>query len=239
MEMKIEHIPVDRLVPYARNARTHSDEQIAQIVPGKERGRMEDSEREPTEWRVVPGFSDYEVSSQGEVRRRTPGAGGTKVGRALRAHICRRTGYRRMGLRAPDGGKRMVSVHRLVAMAFLGPSPSTAATMGMLGSAPACWTPPSPSAACQVAHADGDRENNLIANLRWATPKENARDKRLHGTWPAGRSNGRAKLTLAQVREIRACGTDKYGSKAALAREYGVSDVLIGKIQRRELWPKV
>ncbi|MBC8158979.1 MAG: site-specific DNA-methyltransferase [Alphaproteobacteria bacterium] len=32
MEMKIEHIPVDRLVPYARNARTHSDEQIAQIA---------------------------------------------------------------------------------------------------------------------------------------------------------------------------------------------------------------
>ncbi len=218
MELKLEHTSVDRLIPYARKARTHADDQVAQIVPGEERGRMEDSEREPAEWRVVPGFSDYEVSSQGEVRRRTPGTGGTKVGRALRAHTCRRTGYRRMGLRAPDGSKRMVSVHRLVAMAFLGPAPSP---------------------AYQVAHADGDRENNLIANLRWATPKENARDKRLHGTWPDGRSNGRAKLTLAQVREIRTRGTDKYGSKAALAREYGVSDVLIGKIQRRELWPNV
>jgi hypothetical protein len=30
--MKIENIPVDRLIPYARNSRTHSDEQVAQIA---------------------------------------------------------------------------------------------------------------------------------------------------------------------------------------------------------------
>jgi len=30
--MKIEQIPVDRLIPYARNSRTHSDEQVAQIA---------------------------------------------------------------------------------------------------------------------------------------------------------------------------------------------------------------
>ena len=32
MKLKIEHISVDRLVPYARNARTHSEEQVAQIA---------------------------------------------------------------------------------------------------------------------------------------------------------------------------------------------------------------
>jgi len=30
--MKIENIPVDRLIPYARNSRTHSYEQVAQIA---------------------------------------------------------------------------------------------------------------------------------------------------------------------------------------------------------------
>jgi len=30
--MKIETIKVDALVPYARNSRTHSEEQVAQIV---------------------------------------------------------------------------------------------------------------------------------------------------------------------------------------------------------------
>ncbi len=32
MNLNIEQTPVDRLVPYARNARTHSDEQVAQIA---------------------------------------------------------------------------------------------------------------------------------------------------------------------------------------------------------------
>ena len=31
-ELHIETWPVDRLLPYARNARTHSDEQVAQIA---------------------------------------------------------------------------------------------------------------------------------------------------------------------------------------------------------------
>jgi ParB-like chromosome segregation protein Spo0J len=28
----VEHWPLDRLIPYARNARTHSDDQVAQIA---------------------------------------------------------------------------------------------------------------------------------------------------------------------------------------------------------------
>ena len=28
----IEHLAIDRLIPYARNSRTHSDEQVAQVV---------------------------------------------------------------------------------------------------------------------------------------------------------------------------------------------------------------
>ena len=29
---KIEQIPIEKLIPYARNSRTHSDEQVAQIA---------------------------------------------------------------------------------------------------------------------------------------------------------------------------------------------------------------
>ena len=32
MTLKIQHWPTDQLIPYARNARTHSDEQVAQIA---------------------------------------------------------------------------------------------------------------------------------------------------------------------------------------------------------------
>lgn len=30
--MKIETQPIDRLIPYARNSRTHSEEQVAQVA---------------------------------------------------------------------------------------------------------------------------------------------------------------------------------------------------------------
>ncbi len=32
MDLKIERWPLERLIPYANNARTHSDEQVAQIA---------------------------------------------------------------------------------------------------------------------------------------------------------------------------------------------------------------
>jgi ParB-like chromosome segregation protein Spo0J len=32
MAQRIEHWPIERLIPFARNPRTHSDEQIAQIA---------------------------------------------------------------------------------------------------------------------------------------------------------------------------------------------------------------
>ncbi len=32
MKPVLQPIPIDRLIPYARNSRTHSDEQVAQIV---------------------------------------------------------------------------------------------------------------------------------------------------------------------------------------------------------------
>ena len=32
MELQIEHWPVDRLVPYAQNPRTHTAEQVAQVA---------------------------------------------------------------------------------------------------------------------------------------------------------------------------------------------------------------
>lgn len=36
--MKIEHIALDALIPYARNSRTHSEEQVAHAVTGQEFG---------------------------------------------------------------------------------------------------------------------------------------------------------------------------------------------------------
>lgn len=63
-----------------------------------------------TEWREVPGFPKYEVSSQGEIRNRT-------TLQVLKQQVHRR-GYHTIHT-APDG--KILLMHRALAAAFLGP----------------------------------------------------------------------------------------------------------------------
>lgn len=77
------------------------------------------------------------------------------------------------------------------------------------------------------------------AHLRPGTHKENAADKVSRHRQSAGEKHGMAKLSAADVADIRRLLADSQASKVALAAEYGVSDVLIGKIWRRDLWQQV
>lgn len=51
-----------------------------------------------------------------------------------------------------------------------------------------------------------------------------------------GMKNGRSKLSNDDIEMIRFLSTGKFGEKEMLARQFGVSGVLIGKIIRKELW---
>ncbi|WP_247395030.1 HNH endonuclease signature motif containing protein, partial [Ralstonia pseudosolanacearum] len=110
-------------------------------------------------------------------------------------------------------------IHRLVALTFLGPPPSR---------------------QHEVAHNDGNRANNIVTNLRWATHAENVADTFRHGTAKVpvyrGQNHPRATLTEPQVREIRSRYCGRRGEQAQLAREYGVSHYVIHHIVRGESW---
>lgn len=77
-------------------------------------------------------------------------------------------------------------------------------------------------------------------HLRWDTPKANSADMVAHGTSAgthvAGEQHPNAKLTAAQVAEIRERHAAGGISGRALAREYGVSNVSISYIVRRISW---
>jgi hypothetical protein len=110
-------------------------------------------------------------------------------------------------------------VHRLVAFAFLG-------------------NPPTPRH--EVAHNDGDRENNDPANLRWATHAENQADIRKHGTgyyhgWK-GENHPTAKLTDQQVIEIRRSCRGGRVTRKAMASKFGVSRASIDQIVQGRTW---
>jgi hypothetical protein len=154
------------------------------------------------QWAAIPGFEGlYEVSTFGRVRRSSP-CRMAPAGHLLKP---RRTwdGYVKYAL-CKRRRYRHVKAHRLVALAFLGPPPF---------------------AGAHVAHHDGNKTNNRLPNLRWATPAENEADKVRHGTKRGARPgelHHLAKLTAAKVAAMRhsaAAGE----SIAAIARRLGVS----------------
>jgi hypothetical protein len=114
---------------------------------------------------------------------------------------------------AKEGRKQGQYIHRLVLQMFGPPKPPN----------------------CEVCHADGDKGNNCITNLRWGTRKENIHDSQRLGVHPKGESHGHAKLTEAQVVAIR---TDPR-AVAIVATSYGVSPATIRLIKARKTWAHV
>lgn len=121
-----------------------------------------------------------------------------RTGGKILKQIVGTKGYLRLGISDLDRRKVWVEVHVVVAEVFIGPRP-----IGL-----------------QVAHLDGDKTNNIPANLRYMTPKENEHMKFQHGTARIGERGVSAKLSNADVAEIRSIG--KFKTAAELAKSYGI-----------------
>lgn len=123
------------------------------------------------EWRAIPGWPEYQLSERGQLRR-VHARNGPGPGPFLKPWRNKQNGYLYISLWR--GNRRFqTTVHRLVALTFLGAPPSQKHV---------------------VAHNDGSRDNNHRSNLRWATLAENVRDTFIHGTHNRGSRNGQAKI---------------------------------------------
>jgi len=134
------------------------------------------------EWVSCTLSEFHEVSNLGRVRR-IPHIREDVLGRK---HRMKRTilkgsedvyGYMKVKLKCKDG-IRSLFIHRLVALAFI----------------------PNPDNKKVVNHLDGDKLNNRVDNLKWATHKENSRH-----AWKMGLctpSRGNTKLTESEVKKI-------------------------------------
>lgn len=107
---------------------------------------------EKEEWKDVGGYEGlYKVSNHGRVWT-------IKRNHEKKPIVVK--GYLMVSL-SKNNKKKLVSVHRLVAKAFI----------------------PNLENKREVNHLDEDKQNNHVENLRWVTPKENAnwgtRNKRI------------------------------------------------------------
>lgn len=107
-------------------------------------------------WKTIDGFNgNFSVSNYGNVKslaRRVSNHTGyiNKPERLLKQKEDKK-GYMRVYL-DENGTTKFVSIHRLVALAFI----------------------PNPLNKAQVNHIDGNKHNNKVENLEWCTNRENA-----------------------------------------------------------------
>jgi hypothetical protein len=167
------------------------------------------------EWRAVVGYEGlYEVSSLGRVRalkRIVDGRWGKwrLQGGVMKKIVKRVTGYEAISL-CSGGVVRQFSVHRLVLEAFVGRRPK-----GM-----------------EACHWDGNRTNSALANLRWDTRRNNAVDRKRHGTDLLGERAKSARLTRDLVLAIRR--RDKPATQ--WAKELGVGLQTVCRARLGQTW---
>lgn len=108
-------------------------------------------------WKIVEGFNDiYRISNDGLVQSRR-NKNGKKVTNTWRNLAIHKRGQYLFVVLYKDKKRHQVLIHRLVAEAFI----------------------PNPNNKVQVNHIDGDKHNNRVSNLEWATPSENM----MHSSW--------------------------------------------------------
>ncbi len=168
-------------------------------------------------WKVIPDFPCYRISNRGRVQSRyRPGGKGSMI-----------RGFRNRKLSALPGGylflglhheKKTIQryVHILVLEAFVGSKPD-----GM-----------------EARHLDGNPKNNKADNLCWGTHQENEADKKRHGTRMVGSKHCLAKLTEAEVLEMRTLWADGWLQKI-LAQRFHVSTGTVCQIVHRKHWKHI
>jgi predicted XRE-type DNA-binding protein len=162
------------------------------------------------EWRDIPDWEGYyQVSNLGQVKSFH------RKGRMLKQGTSNK-GYRRVVLQN-KGIKRYISVHRLVMLAFHGPSDLT------------------------VNHIDGDKTNNALTNLEYCTVSENVFHAFRSGLKISskGENHGRSILKEFQVIEIKKLLKEGTLKQKEIGILFGVSPMCIGDIHRGRRWKHI
>ena len=160
------------------------------------------------EWRDVPGWEGlYQVSDEGQVR--TVGGRSGATDKRIQNLKTRGCGYVYANL-SKNGKLSQVGVHRLVAKAFI----------------------PNPEHKKQVNHINGNKTDNRVQNLEWATQEENCAHSHrtgLHDEDTKRRSIPLIGINLETGEEV------EFVSAREAARQLGISQGTISAIAKHHL----
>lgn len=158
----------------------------------------------------LKNYSKYVIKSNGEIYSLYKNITMNQV-------LQERIGYYRIQLKADDGTKNTILVHRLVALAFI----------------------PNPENKPEVNHIDGNKLNNDVSNLEWTTKHENMKHAHLLKLRDNnGTGNPRNLLTEKEVLDIYDKLLD--GARVSdLATSYNVSRPTISDIKSKRNWQEL
>ena len=146
------------------------------------------------EWKTIPN-THYEISSFGRVRN----ANNEKI---IKQQVNQR-GYSTIRIKNNNKEKITLTVHRLVALAFIA----------------------NPNSYKEINHEDGDKQNNYFSNLRWCTRGENIKH-----SWDNGLRHFTAKARKAVLENLRKANTPEVIAKKRYPRSRRTICVETGQV---------
>ncbi len=167
-------------------------------------------------WKKIQGFEDYSVSDMGRVRR-DKDFGNTFAGRILKP-LKDGNGYHHVRLMQNNVGKK-IRIHRLVAIAFI----------------------PNLENKKNVNHIDGNKTNNLLPNLEWASDSENFVHALNNGLvkLPKGEKHKASKLKICDVIQIKDLLKKQVLTQDLIAQKFRVSQNAISQIKLGKNWAHI
>jgi len=170
-------------------------------------------------WKEIPGYEGlYIISNYGRCKRIAP----RRNGRPLPDKILKQSKagwqgkYLSYNLSDEFGKVKVAYVHRAVIMTFLGPPPTY---------------------THQVNHIDGDKHNNHIDNLEWATPTENQQHRyTVLGQSQTGEDNPANKYSEKLVRRVLDMYSEKKYTQRYIAEVTGIDYRYVNSIVLGRAW---
>lgn len=164
---------------------------------------------------AVPGYPGYMARSDGCILSVVAAGRGGRYGKFVltgRTHGKDLHLYVRLSL---DGRRVRRPIHQLVLETFVGPRPSLFHV---------------------TRHMNGNMKDNRPSNLRWGTHAQNTEDAIRLGEILKGEDHPRAKLTAAQVVDLRTRISLGEVTQRQAATELGVGPTLVNAIVLGRIW---